>query len=193
MKATILSLSLAALTMCSAEALAQSPFQLGVKVTSNHSNIAGNLTNLSRSNALGFSAGITTQYHFDRLFLQADLLYSESKSDVDHTGIQQAKWKSIDIPLAIGYNILDLNKIKVHITAGGVYSQVIDDKLTLAENLGSLDNRWNKNNIKAQLGAGVSWGKFSFDLVYARSLNNLTKDFKSKSNHVQVGLSYYFL
>lgn len=192
MKATIFSLGLL-LAVGSTTVQAQNPFQLGVKVSSNHANIAGNLSNLSTSNALGFSGGLTTRYHLDRFFLQADLVYSESKSTLEDPAIKQAKWKSIDLPLAIGYDLLDLKMMKVHVMAGGVYSQVIDDKLSFRDNIEAIDGRWNKNNIKAQVGAGISLGNFSFDLTYARSLNSLSKDFKSKSNHIQVGLSYYFL
>ncbi|WHT39282.1 porin family protein [Myroides sp. mNGS23_01] len=192
MKATIFSLGLL-LAIGSTTVQAQSPIQIGIKVNTNHSNIKGNLSNLSTSNALGFSGGLTTRYHLDQLFFQADLLYSESKSTLDNTAIKQAKWKSIDLPLAVGYDLLHLKAMKVHVMAGGVYSQVIDDKLSFRDNIEAIDGRWNKNNIKAQVGAGISLGNFSFDLVYARSLNNLAKDFNSKSNHVQVGLSYYFL
>lgn len=190
MKVTLFSLGM---LLAVSSVNAQNPFQFGVKVSSNHANIAGNLNNLSTSSALGFSGGITTQYHFDHLFVQADLLYSESKSAVDDGAIHQAKWKSIDLPIAVGYDLFDFKTVKVHVIAGGVYSQVIDDKLSVHDNIQAIDTRWNKNNIKAQIGAGVNLGKFSFDLVYSRSLNNLSKDFKSKSNHVQLGVSYYFL
>ncbi|WP_233266141.1 hypothetical protein [Myroides fluvii] len=84
MKATLFSLGM---LLAVNSINAQSSFQLGVKVSSNHANIAGNLNNLSKSSALGFSGGITTQYHFDRLFVQADLLYSESKSNQVQLGL----------------------------------------------------------------------------------------------------------
>ncbi|MBB1149675.1 porin family protein [Myroides sp. NP-2] len=196
MKATIFSLCACTLALCSLDASAQKaqhPFRLGVKVSSNHANIAGNLKNLSTSSAQGFSAGITTQYHFDRLFIQTDLLYSESKSPVEHAFVHRAKWKSIDIPIALGYTLLDVQKVKVHVLAGGIYSQIIDDQLKLTENLERFDYSLNKNNVKAQIGAGVTVGDFVVELKYSRSLNNLSKDIKSKSNHLQIGLSYMFL
>ncbi len=195
MKATIFSLCVCTLSLFSLDAAAQqapNPFRLGVKASSNHANIAGNLKDLSKSSAQGFSAGITTQYHFDRLFIQADLLYSESKSPVDHALVHQAKWKSIDLPISLGYTLLDFQKVKVHVLAGGVYSQVIDDKISLTDNLEKFDYTLNKNNVKAQLGAGVTLGDFVVELKYSRSLNNFSKNSKSKSNHVQLGLSYMF-
>ncbi|MDR2221484.1 MAG: porin family protein [Flavobacteriaceae bacterium] len=193
MKSFIFSLCLLTFSFLSTKTLAQRPFEMGVKVTSNHSNIAGNLENLSTTNALGFSAGITTKYNINRFFVQTELLYSEAKSDVQDVLIQQAKWKSIDLPIAIGYTLLDLNRFKVHVVAGGIYSQVIDEKLNFNENLEAFDTNFNKKNIKAKIGAGVSLGKVSFDLTYSRSLNDLSKDFSSKANNIQLGVSYFFL
>jgi predicted porin len=179
--------------MFSVQSMAQSPFQMGIKVTSNHSNIAGNLENLSKSTALRFSAGITTKYTINKLFLQTDLLYSESKSDIENIEVNQAKWKSIDLPIALGYTILDLNQFKVHVLAGGTYSQIIDNTLNFNDNLKNIDSNFSKKNIQAKVGAGISIGKVTFDLSYSRSLNNLSKDFKSKSNNIQLGVSYLFL
>lgn len=193
MKATIVCLCVCTLALFSGDMQAQNPFQLGVKVTSNHANIAGNLANLSKSTSFGFSAGITTKYNFDRLFIQTELLYSESKSEVDNAVVHQVKWKSIDLPISLGYTLISFDAIQVHVLAGGIYSQIIDDQLSWNENAKAVQSDFNKNNIKAKIGAGVTLGKFAVELTYSRSLNNLSKDFKSKSNNVQVGLSYLFL
>ncbi|MCS4238463.1 hypothetical protein M2306_001419 [Myroides gitamensis] len=192
MKATIFSLGML-LAVCSVNAQNQNPFQLGVKVASNHANIAGNLENLSKSSAMGFSAGVTAKYHMDRFFVQTELLYSESKSSLDNPLIDRAKWKSIDLPVSIGYTLFDFNTIRLHVLAGGVYSRVINDKLSAIDNLTTGDWNFNKNNVKAQVGAGVTMGRFAVELTYARQLNSLSKNFKSKSNQVQLGVSYMFL
>lgn len=193
MKTNFVGLCMALFTLVSFNAFAQSPFHLGIKATSNHSNISGDLKNLSKSTGLGFSAGITTRYDIDRLYLQADLMYSEQKANVDTHGVSSAKWKSIEVPLTVGFHLLDFNTVKVHVFGGAVYSHLINDKLTFKENIKTVDTNFNKSNIKAKLGVGVDIGKFTVDLAYSRGLNNLSKDFKSKSNNVNIGVSYYFL
>lgn len=184
---------MAVFTMISINASAQSPMHFGVKVSSNHSNISGNLDNLSKKSGLGFSAGIVGRYDISRLYVQGELLYSEQKSEIENAGVESAKWKSIEVPLTVGIYLVDLNTVKVHAFGGAVYSHLINDKLSFKENIKTVDSNFTKANIKAKLGAGVDIGKFTFDLAYSRSLNNLSKDFKSRSNNVNLGVSYLFL
>lgn len=170
------------------------PIHVGLKGGANYSNLnaAGGLNS---KYAAGYFGGAMARLDLGRVYLQTELLYSEktSKIEIPSTALSlESKWKSLEMPLVVGFKILSLDHLNVRVFGGGVYSYVINDNITGLNNLKSSYENFDKSNVSYQVGTGVDIWKFTVDLTYEGALNNISKDFKSKAGSVNMSLGYFF-
>ncbi|RXM48973.1 porin family protein [Flavobacterium sp. YO12] len=176
---------------------AQSPFpiHIGIKGGSNYSELPVSDGYKSKY-AVGYFGGAMARFDFKRFYIQNEILYSEKSSEIERTtstGAKNAKWKSLELPLLIGYKVIDLATLNVRVFGGGVYSYVLDENFSSLNQLKDSYKKFDKSNIGYQVGAGVEVWKFTIDLTYQGGLNNVSKDFSSKPNSFNVGVGYFFL
>lgn len=169
------------------------PIHIGIKGGTNFSDVP--VSNGSDSKyAPGYFVGTMARFDFKRFYLQHEILYSEKSSKIERTSSaisNNAKWRSLEMPLLIGYKVIDLSTLNVRVFGGGVYSYVFDENFSSFNQLKTIDAKFNKSNIGYQVGAGVEVWKFTLDVSYQGGLNNVSKEFSSKPNSFNVSVGYF--
>lgn len=171
------------------------PIHIGIKGGSNYSELPVS-DGFNSKYAVGYFGGVMARFDYKRFYIQNEILYSEKSSEIEKTttaGTKNAKWRSIEMPLVIGYKVVDLAALNVRVFGGGVYSYILDENFSSLNQLKNAYTKFDKFNIGYQVGAGVEVWKFTIDLTYQGGLNNVSKDFNSKPNSFNVGVGYFFL
>lgn len=185
------------LGLISSKIYAQSafPVHIGIKGGSNYSELPVS-KGFNSEYAAGYFGGVMARFDYKRFYIQNEILYSEKSSKIEKTTLmdsKNAKWRSIEIPLVIGYKVVDLAALNVRVFGGGVYSYVLDENFSSLNQLKTAYTKFDKSNIGYQVGAGVEFWKFTLDFTYQGGLNNVSKSFSSKPNSFNVGVGYFFL
>ncbi|SHG64604.1 porin family protein [Pedobacter caeni] len=186
-------LPLIAFTMMATAASAQkNPFHIGLKGGANFSKLPISSEGVTSKYATGFSAGAFTRIDISKVYVQGELLFSKkaSKFNSDLLNDQKVSWSSIDVPVLVGYKLLNMDLLNVRIFGGGVYSYTISEKASLFKQIDNSFNKFDKSNIGYQVGAGIDVGKLTFDLRYEGGLSSVSKQFKSRPNSFQASVGF---
>lgn len=186
---------------------AQLPFTLGVKaginstkITTDNYNVSGYTFNDFRSDAKkGFNLGAFARVG-TKIYLQPELLYCVRNSEsTSGTASQTIKLKTIQVPVLLGFKLIDLKLASVRAFTGPAMSYVLKSS-NVEMNLPNFDPENYKNNIwDWQLGAGVDLGPFVFDVRYEWGLSdtsegNISKvGFVNKGNALTFSLGFKFI
>jgi hypothetical protein len=184
-----------AFALISSKLHAQSPLPIhvGIKAGSNYSELPVS-NGFDSKYAAGFFGGAMARFDFKRFYVQNEILYSEKSSKIERTAQSSSKnatWRSLEIPLLIGYKVIDQSTLNVRVFGGGVYSYVLDENFSSLNQLKASYGKFDKSNIGYQIGAGIEMWKFTLDVTYQGGLNNLSKEFSSKPNSFNVSVGYF--
>lgn len=190
----LISLSLG---FASTEINAQSPLPIhvGIKGGANYSDMPSS-GGFNLKDGAGYFGGAMARFDVGRFYIQNEILYSEKSSKIEKTPLLESrniKWKSVEIPLVVGYKVLDLTTMNVRVFGGGVCSYVIDESISGFNHFKNAYKKFDKSNIGYQVGAGIEMWKFTVDLIYQGGLNNVSKDFNSKVNSFSLSIGYFIL
>lgn len=169
---------------------------------------------------MGFNIGAFARVGGKKLYLQPELLYSIRKGnttltlDPSSTGSQPAGTytqsfdvKSVQVPLLLGYKLIDLKLASIRIFTGPAMSVILkNSEITLANSGGVVvnptlyDPKTFKNNVwDWQLGGGVDVGPLVVDVRYSWGLTNVSDGgdpskigFVNKGNILTFSLGYKF-
>jgi hypothetical protein len=180
------------LVFVSTEINSKSPFQIhvGIKGGGNYSYLSSSKV-FDLKDRVGYFRVAIARFDVGRSDVQNDILYSEKSSKIEKAPLLEArniKWKSIEMPLFIGYKWIDLR-----VFGGGVYSHVIDESISRFNHFKNAYKKFDKSNIGYEVGAGIDIWKFTVDLIYQGGLNNISKDFNSKVNSFSLSIGYFIL
>ena len=138
------------------------------------------LTNVKSELNNGFHLGAFGRLFFDKVYIQPELLYSMQKKNYEFT-IQDASsqdidvekyvtFSTVDIPLLIGYKLLDLKVANLRVFAGPKFrlnagSQVSFKNLTNSDpiDVEALKGEFKDSQVGLEAGAGVDILMFSLD------------------------------
>nr|WP_294876775.1 porin family protein [uncultured Pedobacter sp.] len=170
----------------------KSPVHIGFKGGANFSNLSLSKSNLDAKYSLGYHGGIFTRVDISQFYLQGEVLYSQKKSKIENGsfGAQKAKWNSIEVPVLVGYKLLNSEDLAFRIFGGGVYSYVLNDKASILKQASQSFRRFDKSNIGYQAGAGVDIGRLTLDLKYEGALTNMSKEFKARPSSFQASIGF---
>lgn len=157
------------------------------------------LTNVKSELNNGFHLGAFGRLFFDKVYIQPELLYSMQKKDYEFT-IQDASsqdidvekyvtFSTVDIPLLIGYKLLDLKVANLRVFAGPKFrlnagSQVSFKNLTNNDpvDVNALKGEFKDSQVGLEAGAGVDILMFSLD-ARMNLINSLhTASWETKPN-----------
>jgi len=211
MKNAILTIALLAFGL---SAFAQLPFtfDLGVKAGINSSKItSGNPGGYTykdfKSDAkTGFNIGAFARLGSKKIYLQPELLYckrigqTEFTSSANVPGNQTLDLKTIQIPVLIGFKLINLKLASLRAFTGPAMSFVMTGS-SVSSNLQNIDPKNFRNNIwDWQLGAGIDVSKLVIDVRYEWGLTNLSDGgtstnigFVNKGNVLTFSLGWKFL
>ena len=182
------------------------PFTIGLKGGINSTKITTDNYSLSGVSYNDFKSDAKSGYNigaFARLgtkvYLQPELLYcvrnSQSASESGTTAGQSVKLKTIQIPVLLGFKLIDLKLASIRAFTGPAMSIVMDNSSVSYTNVSASisDTKNYKNNIwDWQLGAGVDVGMITLDCRYEWGLSNTSGGNLSKVGFVNKGNTLTF-
>lgn len=202
-------------------------FDLGVKVglnsqkiTTDHPSASGYTFADFKSDAkMGFNIGGFARLGTNKYYFQPELLYSIRKGSTNlavgtsPTGgvpagnyTQAVDVKSIQVPLLLGYKLLDLKLASIRAFTGPAMSVILKSSQIKLTNSGGVvvdpalynPNTFKNNAWNWQLGAGADVGPIVFDVRYEWGLSNVSGGdatkigFVNKGNILTFSLGYKF-
>ncbi|ASW75272.1 hypothetical protein IQ37_19250 [Chryseobacterium piperi] len=180
---------------CSVEATAQqSPtLHIGVKAGINSTKVSSESSNLEGKYGFGYQAGIMTRMDFSKLYVQGEILFNKRKASYDLKDESSAKmkWNSIDLPVVVGYKIINNKDFNVRAFAGGVYSYAFNENTSAVKSFQDSFKKFDKFNVGITGGIGIDYKNFTMDFRYETGLTSISKEFKSKPHSFSLGIGYF--
>jgi hypothetical protein len=171
------------------------PIHVGIKGGANYSELSSS-NGFNLKDGAGYFGGAMARFDIGKFYIQNEILYNEKSSKIEKIPLlefRNIKWNSVEVPLIVGYKVLDLTTMSVRVFGGGVYSCVIDESISGFNHFKNAYKNFDKSNIGYQVGAGIDMWKFTVDLIYQGGLNNVSKDFNSKVNSFSLSIGYFIL
>jgi len=203
MRKTILTFTLMAVVLSS---FAIGPFTIGLKGGFNSTkittdNYSGSYTfnDFKSDTKSGFNVGAFARLG-TKIYLQPELLYCVKNSQSSNsagtaTTNQSVKLKTIQVPILLGFKLIDLKLASIRAFTGPAMSfPMKSSKITYDGVSGPIFDTENyKNNIwDWQLGAGVDVGMITLDCRYEWGLSNTSEGNVSKVGFVNKGNTLTF-
>ena len=158
-------------------------------------------TDFKSATKSGYNLGIFARLGGKRMYLQPELLYclKNGQSSSGSLITQTMELKTIQIPLLLGYKLIDLKVVSIRAFTGPAMSFPMTGS-TIKSNLPNISPNNLKNNIwDWQLGAGVDILKFTFDVRYEWGLSNISGtipdniSFVNKGNTLTFSVGFKFI
>ena len=166
--------------MVSVSLHAQLPLDFGLKLGYNSSKISTDL-NYNEDNVNNFLAGAFIRVNLSKIYIQPEAYFCTKGGDL---GLGSVDLKTIDVPVLLGYKIIDQKIFNFRILTGPVFSFKLDGDVD-----SGLSNDFNsdklKNNCLAwQFGAGVDVLFLTFDARWEKGLSSVASDSGDAKNNM---------
>lgn len=177
-------LTLLFLGICSFSAMAQLPVNIGIHggVSSNRIKVKDIPQAIGTKAHTGYLMGVFARINLGKIYIEPSLNYShkesvlETKSNslISNGEDYNLKVNSFDIPLMLGFQVLDLRIVKFRAFLGPVVSF---PKLKNIKEVTDLDS--DKTNWHGKIGVGLDAWKLTFDIDYEKAFKNLGHELKA--------------
>jgi len=167
-------------------AFAQLPLNFGVKLGANYSTLIQDAdmsvnTALNPEYSLGFVGGGFVRLNIKKFYFQPELLFSSKGAKMDVTvpnstnsntydvvSNVRVRFNNIDVPLILGYKLIDMKVVNFRILGGPLASFTLDGKSlsTLSPSTNTAKDYYEKAIWAYQVGVGVDIANFTFDARY---------------------------
>ena len=169
---------------------AQGPISFGPKIGWNSDRLTTDYTQYVKDLKSGFQGGVFLSIYLHRFYIQPEAYFSIKRGALQATinpldpqstlNISQSvNLQSVDVPLLLGFKVLDLKLARLRIWGGPVVSYLInkDYALSNTNNGNDLTSRITRDDFKqttwsGQIGAGVDILMLTFDIGYEFGLNS---------------------
>lgn len=140
----------------------------------------------------GYMVGAFMRVNLGKLYLEPALNYSHKKSVIEEKAQAlgenpdnfDLKLNTFDIPVMLGFQVLDLSIVKLRAFLGPVLSV---GKVKNLKKLGDIST--DKTNWHGKVGVGVDIWKLTFDIDYEKAFKNLGHELKApRSFNFTLGL-----
>jgi hypothetical protein len=187
MKKTLMTITLVVLTV----AAFAGTFDLGVKIGYNSSKLTTDMSTFTANPQGGYNFGAFGRFGGKRFYFNPEFLYVVNSGGFTLGATTDAvKMKSIQVPLLLGLNILNLKVARINAFTGPAvsFSSGYESDHNLAYNL-------NKSSWDYQLGAGIDILIFTLDVRYSWGLSDKISNatFTSKVDAFRVSLGIKIL
>lgn len=149
-------------------------FSVGPKLGISQGNISVNESNFSKGNEkLGYHVGIFARLGGNRVFIQPEILYSNTGGEFEdirtgNTVIYSAIFDRIDLPLMAGFKIARFFRVQ----AGPIVTIILDSELTAGNPSVPIDSDPNTTTLGYQAGIGLDIANMIIDFKYEGALGN---------------------
>ena len=161
----------------------QGPISFGPKIGFNSTKVSTAYEDYVDEMKNGVQGGVFFSIYMNKFYIQPEAYFSVKRGLLDTTigdplnlaetvdVSQSFSLTTVDIPMLIGYRILDLKLARVRVWGGPVASYVLDKEYTLSLNGEEDNSRISKADFKdaiwgAQVGAGLDILFLTFDIGY---------------------------
>ena len=140
----------------------------------------------------GYMVGAFMRVNLGKLYLEPALNYSHKRSVIEEKAQAlgenpdnfDLKLNTFDIPIMLGFQVLDLSIVKLRAFLGPVLSV---GKVKNLKKLGDIST--DKTNWHGKVGVGVDVWKLTFDIDYEKAFKNLGHELKApRSFNFTLGL-----
>ena len=168
---------------------AQSPFNIGIKAGYNSSKIKTDIASFDESNVNNYLAGAFLRINLKKFYLQPEAYFCTKGGELkDVNGTNSFDLKSVDVPLLVGYKLIDTKLMNLRINTGPLMSF-----MTTTDADGE---DFNSDDIKDhffgwQYGAGVDFMFLTLDVRMENSFGDIYSgkgDEKSKTFLISLGI-----
>ena len=169
-------------------------FTVGIKVGYNASKLSLNPDTITSNFKSGFNAGAFVRFG-KRLYIQPELYYT-SQGGVFSSNLydwkQNIKLGSLDVPVLVGFKIINNDNLNLRILAGPMASFIVNKSISEAGGITGpiTDADINSVNWAIQAGAGVDVWKFTLDVRYQFGLSKVISDIQ-KANGTTTAFNSY--
>jgi hypothetical protein len=180
--------------MMSTSAFSQVSVNFGPKVGINYSRLSFSGANRQINNryATGYQGGAFVRINIKRFYLQPEALFNEKGSRISFDANPgnrlsgKVKLQSLDIPLLLGFKVIDSELFNLRITAGTMNSLLLRDQSAVLNNL-SPDASFRRNQFGYQAGLGIDLANLTLDARYEGGFQRITSrvGWPSRFIHVQ--------
>ncbi len=168
---------------------AQGPFSFGPKFGWNSDRLTTDYTQYVKDCQSGFQGGFFMSLYLKKFYVQPEVYFSIKRGALETSFgdpfdpastlnvSQSVKLQTIDVPLLVGYKLLDLKLIRFRIWGGPVASYLLDKEYTLSINGFDRTSRITRDDFRdavwsAQIGAGLDVLMLTFDVGYEFGLDS---------------------
>jgi len=159
---------------------ATAQFTLGPKAGYNASKLSTNLDTVTSNVKSGFQAGLFVRIG-NKLYVQPELYYTTQGGVFESNS---ADWKqkvtigSLDLPVLVGFKLLNAKVVNLRIMAGPLASFVVNKKIEEAGGITGPIEKADLNSINwgIQVGGGIDVTLVSLDIRYQFGLNDLLQE-----------------
>jgi hypothetical protein len=159
--------------LMSTSAFSQVSVNFGPKVGINYSRLSFSGANRQINNryATGYQGGAFVRINFKRFYLQPEVLFNEKGSRISFDANPgnrlsgKVKLQSLDIPLLLGFKVIDSELFNLRISAGTWNSRLLRDQSAVLNNL-SPDARLRRSQFGYLAGLGIDLANLTLDARY---------------------------
>ncbi|MGD9928769.1 MAG: porin family protein [Mangrovibacterium sp.] len=157
---------------------AQSPVNLGLKTGFNSSKISTNLDDFDESSVNNYLAGAFLRVNLGKIYLQPEAYFSSKGgklSEITGSGTTEAvnsfDLKAIDVPVLLGYKLIDKEAFNLRLNAGPVLSFLLEKELNEAAVMDV--DQLKDHYFGYQYGAGIDLWVLSLDVRMENSFGDI--------------------
>jgi hypothetical protein len=164
-------------------------FTLGPKIGINMSKLSTNIEDVTEDMKTGFQFGAFVRFG-KKLYVQPEVLFSTKGGTLSNYGEDatvKVNLNTLEIPLEVGFKLLNLNVVSLNIMGGPSASFVVKEEIEINK---EIENPITEDHIKNtiwnfNLGVGVDVLMFTFDVRYNWGLNNILEPVGEQSNDMK--------
>jgi len=156
-------------------------FTIGPQIGYTSSKLTTNTSDIKSTFKSNFLFGAFARFG-EKIYVQPEINWLtqggiwEATTDGTDLGKTEMTYKTIQIPVSVGWRLIDLKLVNIRIF-GGLSANIATDKKMKLDGITQdiKDADWNNMVWQYQVGAGVDVLMFALDLKYMGGLNNLYK------------------
>ncbi len=170
-------------------ARAQSPLNFGIKAGFNSSKITTDEGNFDENSITNFVAGAFARVNVESFYFQPEAYFSSRGGELKDVTVNSFDMKTVDVPLLLGYKIVNKGLVNLRVNTGPVLSFVTSKDVDATASV--FETGKLKDSIFGwQYGVGLDLLFFSLDLRMENSFGDIYSghgDEKSKMFLVTLG------
>ena len=187
MRKTILTLSFLTLVLST---FAIGPFTIGLKAGINSNKVTTDNTTVSNFTSpgkSGYDVGVFARFG-KKVYLQPEVLYCviNGYSTSGTSSSQTVKLNTIQIPVLLGFKVIDLKLASLRIFTGPAMSYVTTKSITSIPSNILSGNDFKNSYWDWQAGAGIDIGMLTLDVRYGFGITKLSDTANSYTNNGKV-------